>query len=115
MKRIKKVDILGTKYDIIWEKGDGHCYDAGGCSGLCDSPSRKIYIQLVESGPGTIENLEAHYAATLRRETIHAFLWESGLGCDTVNNWARNEEMVDYFALQMPKMIADMGKSDCLN
>lgn len=44
----------------------------------------------------------------MRHEILHAFLFESGLsenagfsGC-----WATNEEMVDWFAIQSPKIFA---------
>lgn len=41
--------------------------------------------------------------ATLRHEIIHAYLNESGLSYNTVTAeaWAVNEEMVDWFALQL--------------
>lgn len=40
-------------------------------------------------------------------EILHAFLYESGLrensrGCTA---WAENEEMVDWFAIQIPKIV----------
>ena len=42
----------------------------------------------------------------LRHEIIHAFLFESGLECNSLKtyNWAENEEMVDWFAIQSPKI-----------
>ena len=38
---------------------------------------------------------------------IHAFMFESGLDCNSnnVEGWARNEEMVDWMAIQMPKIM----------
>ncbi len=44
--------------------------------------------------------------ATLRHEIVHAFLGESGLSANSNESdaWARNEEMVDWFALQGPKI-----------
>lgn len=45
---------------------------------------------------------------TLRHEIIHAFLTESGLHGNTYNvdgGWAMNEEMVDWFAIQSPKIM----------
>ena len=46
---------------------------------------------------------------TLRHEIIHAFLNESGLHFNTQvvvdgNGWATNEEMVDWIAIQFPKI-----------
>lgn len=46
---------------------------------------------------------------TLRHEIIHAFLNESGLS-DSASipsgAWAKHEEMVDWFAIQTPKIFA---------
>ncbi len=50
---------------------------------------------------------EAYRKRTLRYEIMHAFLNESGLS-DSSNQyggaWAKNEEMVDWFAIQSPKI-----------
>ncbi|HJA90843.1 MAG TPA: hypothetical protein H9948_08655 [Candidatus Jeotgalibaca merdavium] len=39
----------------------------------------------------------------IRHELIHVFLFESGLGENS--QWAQNEEMVDWFARQFPKLL----------
>ena len=52
----------------------------------------------------------------LRHELIHAYLFESGLG-DSSNScdaWAVNEEMVDWFARNIPKMIETFKELKCL-
>lgn len=43
----------------------------------------------------------------IRHEIIHAFLYESGLDCNSEEScsWAENEEMVDWFAIQSPKIM----------
>ena len=44
---------------------------------------------------------------TIRHELVHAFLNESGLQWNSFapeKAWAKNEEMVDWFAIQAPKM-----------
>ena len=50
---------------------------------------------------------ETYRKKTLRHEIMHAFLNESGLS-DSSNRfdsaWAKNEEMVDWFAIQSPKI-----------
>ena len=50
---------------------------------------------------------ETYWKKTLRHELIHAFLNESGLS-DSSNcyegAWTKNEEMVDWFAIQSPKI-----------
>ncbi len=48
-----------------------------------------------------------------RHEIIHAFLSESGL--KSCSSWATNEEMIDFFAIQFPKIVKVMDKIECLN
>ena len=40
---------------------------------------------------------------TIRHEIVHAILFESGLDHNT--EWARNEEVVDWIAIQFPKLL----------
>ena len=58
----------------------------------------------------------AHLQFHLRHEVLHAFLFESGLsetagfsGC-----WATNEEMVDWFAIQSPKIFEVFSELDLI-
>ena len=48
----------------------------------------------------------------LRHEIVHAFLYESGL--DVSSEWARNEEIVDWIALQTPKLQKAFEEAGCL-
>jgi len=48
----------------------------------------------------------------IRHELIHAFLFKSGL--DACAEWARNEEMVDWLAIQFPKLMKAFQEADCL-
>ena len=43
----------------------------------------------------------------LTHELIHAFIKSSGLGmCSfTIDNWATNYEMMDWFSMMIPKII----------
>ena len=60
---------------------------------------------------------EIYRKKTLRHEIIHAFLNESGLS-DSSNQfdgeWAKNEEMVDWFAIQAPKIFSAFKKMNIL-
>ena len=52
----------------------------------------------------------------LRHEIVHAFLYESGL-CENSNRsyaWSENEEMVDWFAIQSPKLFKIYKELDIL-
>ena len=50
-----------------------------------------------------VENVEELEKKVLRHEIIHAYLGESGLRSSS--EWAENEEMVDWFAIQFPKIL----------
>lgn len=81
------------------------------CDGYCQADNHKIVVADMtekKSFPYFDES-EAHeyFKKTLRHEIIHAFLNESGLqesssGLEVA--WAKNEEMVDWMAIQMPKI-----------
>lgn len=48
----------------------------------------------------------------MRHEVIHAFLFESGLAenSNISDAWAVNEEMVDWLAIQAPKIFKAFQK-----
>lgn len=80
-------------------------------AGYCGEDSKLIVIADMSeenyfSGMDEKEQ-EVYRKRTLRHEIMHAFLNESGLS-DSSNQhgsaWAKNEEMVDWFAIQSPKI-----------
>ena len=63
------------------------------------------------------QDLEYYQKTVLRHEIIHAFLFESGLAgsCNVWDgSWAENEEMVDWIAMQLPKIIQACKEADAL-
>lgn len=112
MKDIGLLDILGTMYVVYESKmsTDGYMKE-NGLAGYCDSLERKIVIaDTTEKDVFELESDEAkkrYRQELLRHEIIHAFLSEAGLR-DSANpceiSWAKNEEMVDWFALLWPKI-----------
>lgn len=60
----------------------------------------------------TLKNIENYKKKITRHEIIHAFLFESGLD---FNSWGRNEEFVDWLALQFPKIIKAFEEAKCLD
>lgn len=48
----------------------------------------------------------AYQKKVLRHEIVHAFLYESGLWQNAYGSkcWAKNEEMIDWMAIQIPKI-----------
>ena len=104
------VSILGAKYTIIFKNDEDVCADMeaelGSCGGYCSAASREIVIaNLDKSIDSETEKAETR-KLNLRHEIVHAFLNESGLGYNSKASdcWAKNEEMVDWMAIQGPKI-----------
>lgn len=99
-----EINILGTDYEIIRQspKENPKLNEA---VGLCEQYSKKIIILDEETSKDDVmlvENPEEFFKKVLRHEIIHAFLGESGLRSSS--EWAENEEMVDFFAIQFEKI-----------
>lgn len=107
-----KVNILGTEYTIIVKKYDEDEYFArADCNGYCESFCRQIVVCDMSTYKDweheSEQNIEMQQKLTLRHEIVHAFFNESGLSTSSNpvdNAWARNEEMVDWIAMQGPKI-----------
>ncbi|MBR5199342.1 MAG: hypothetical protein IKW20_05880 [Bacteroidales bacterium] len=108
---MKRVKILGSTYKVYVNVPYTKDPSLEGRFGYTSFPSRKIVVADIRTVPGweDVDDYEAEntFAQTMRHEVIHAYLLESGLNGSSspVDCWARNEEMVDWFAIQMPKMI----------
>ena len=92
--------VLGTPYTIE----DSNEMDDANLEfndGYCDPSTKKIVIKTFERSTDSMEDLNAYRKKVIRHELVHAFLYESGLhAC----SFAINEELVDWIALQFPKM-----------
>lgn len=105
---MQTVNILGTEYEIIFSTADEY-EELKDIDGFTDTSSHTIIIDDMSSVAGQVgmkKNMENYKENVIRHELIHAFLFESGL--DTCSKqseaWASNEEMVDWFAIQSPKI-----------
>lgn len=101
---MKEVNILGTKYTILEQTGEENpkMKDA---FGICEYYSKKLVVSPVseyENNPNAYENIPAFRNKVLRHEVIHAFFAESGLRSNS--DYAENEELVDWIAIQFPKI-----------
>lgn len=119
---MQKVNILGTDYTIETHKiSEDEVMKKNQWSGYCAEESKLIVVaDMTEKEYVNIEPAEAqeqYRKKTLRHEIIHAFLNESGLS-DNSNTyggaWSRNEEMVDWIAIQFPKIMEAFKRADCL-
>ena len=88
---VRTVNILGTEYKVIREPFADKDID-----GYCDYTSREIRIR--DDNVNEVGDFDELMRKQLRHEIIHAFLAESGLQ-------ANYETLVDWFAIQFPKMI----------
>ncbi len=99
----KKVNVLGTEYVIKVRKlEEDEKLKENNCSGYMDYSIKTIVIAEYEDDIRNCANMQSFYNTILRHELVHAFLYESGLHQET---WACNEEMVDWIALQIEKIV----------
>lgn len=113
-----KVNILGTEYEIhIVDEFPDYLQEVGeDAVGLCNFHNRKIYILKCMDIDMTKEGKERRDKTVLRHEIIHAYLAESGLSANASHcytSWAENEEMVDWFAIQSPKIFKTFQEVGC--
>lgn len=108
----RKINILGTEYRIEIHKVSEDSYlEENKLAGYCGEDSKLIVIADMSEEKyfpdmGEYER-ESYRRKTMRHEIMHAFLNESGLSNSSNQYggaWAKNEEMVDWFAIQSPKI-----------
>lgn len=119
----RKINILGTEYRIEIHKVSedsfmeekqvaGYCEEESKLIVVADMSEEKYFVGMDEKAQ------EAYRKKTLRHEIMHAFLNESGLSDDSNRfdgAWAKNEEMVDWFAIQSPKIFKVFEKLGILD
>lgn len=101
----RTINVLGTEVKIHFreEKQDEKLAN---CMAYFDCSESLIVVKIPQKDLMSCGNLENLQKTSLRHEIIHAFLYESGMDTSTgaVECWATNEEMVDWFAIQSPKI-----------
>ena len=107
----EKVNVLGEDFTIEIKKvEDDKELSKKHAAGYCAFLSKKIILRdasaRVEAETVSEEDAIIGMKHTLRHEIVHAFLSESGLRQEArhVSGWATNEEMVDWMAIQGPKI-----------
>ena len=117
-----KVNVLGTEYTIIVKKyTEEEAFERRSIDGFCDGYTKEIVVCDMHTYKGWEHETEATIIAcqkeVLRHEIVHAFFNESGLQDSTLEyggGWAKNEEMVDWLALQIPKIYKAFEQAGCL-
>lgn len=111
-ERVKLLNVLGTWYTITTKRYcDDEAFERRYIDGYCDSLAKQIVVCDMSTYKGwehePPETIAASQKETLRHEIVHAFFNESGLADSSINldkAWAKNEEMVDWIAIQGPKI-----------
>lgn len=103
-----KVNIMGTKYEIVRLTAD-EVEDSFG--GFCDPDLKRIEVIRLNTHKEwqscSEKKQNEREKLILRHEIVHAFLNESGIrdnGAAFEISWAHNEEMVDWIAIQGEKI-----------
>lgn len=106
------VNVLGTPYQICVRKLDeDESFSRLGVVGYCDHVLKRIVVcdlsTMKECEHETPEYWAESQKWTLRHEIVHAFFAESGLhdsACEVEGPYTMNEELVDWIAIQGPKL-----------
>lgn len=95
------VDILGTKYTVM-ESDVTEDVRLDGHDGYCDNTSKVCVVdRMPYKSINNVADVESRKKIILRHELIHAIFYECGL--DT-QSFAADETMVDWLAIQFPKI-----------
>lgn len=101
----RTINVLGTDIRVLFreEKQDQKLQELGG---YFDATENLIVVKIPEKDLMSCGNLENTQKKVLRHEIFHAFLHESGLdwSASPVDCWSTNEEMIDWLAIQSPKI-----------
>lgn len=107
-----KITVLGTEYEIILNGKQADYPNLKRGDGYVDYSIKQIVVAEFESDDYSLADLKSYEDKVLRHEIVHAFMYESGL--DVCNEWGRDETLVDYIALQIPKMVKVMKEAGAL-
>lgn len=112
------IDVLGSIYtiELIDLKDDEQLKEV---AGYCSFNGHKMIIRQDQDyfKGKTEEWITNDICCTIRHEIIHAFIYESGLDQCTFSYagaWARNEEMIDWLAIQSPKIFKIFAEMDLI-
>lgn len=110
----KTVNILGTKYEVVIQS-ESENPKLKECDGICEQYSKQIVLNdcsTTEKNVMRVDNFDEYKKKVARHEVIHAFFGESGLRNNS--DFAENETLVDWFAIQSPKIYKVFAELDIL-
>ena len=98
-----KLNILGVEYTLITDGKIDDFPDLEGADGYCNYQLKEIILS-DEDHDGTV-SYDRYMQKVLRHEVMHAYLYESGL-----HEYANDELLVDWLAIQFPKINESFNK-----
>ncbi len=107
-----KINVLGTEYDVELLEERDETMQAMNCDGYVDDSIKEIKVLKIKKDNDVTKKKEPikYQNTILRHEIIHAFLYESGID---LGMQFHSEECVDFFAMQLPKIIKIFEESNC--
>lgn len=108
-----KINVLGTEYtvEVLSKKEDAFLEEA---DGYCDKTVKKIVVKAEDDG-NELKDYSVYLKKIKRHEIIHAFLFESGLHENWKHEqWGHDETMIDWVAIQFPKLLEAFKAADAL-
>ena len=101
------IDILGTPYNIKFQTPqENPKLDTLDANGLAELYSKELIIRTgYEDNPQSFKNVTEFREKVMRHEVVHAIFHECGLDC-----YGDDETLVNFLALQFPKLEAVMHK-----
>lgn len=108
-----KVKILGTEYEVIKDAEEKGYPQLKKCDGFTDFSIKRIVVANFDKDESSVDDIDWYKKKVLRHELVHAFIHESGLAenCD----WARNEELTDWIAIQFEKILGVFIELQCID
>lgn len=108
-----KVKILGTEYEVIKGAEEKDYPQLKKCDGFTDFSIKRIVVANFDKDESSVDDIDWYKKKVLRHELVHAFIHESGLAenCD----WARNEELTDWIAIQFEKILGVFIELQCID
>ena len=107
-----EVSVLGTPYRVLHRNAleDPLLTEL---DGYVDTSLKVIVVEDGERPERERDQGDLHRVrqAIVRHELVHAFLFESGLASES---WAASEELVDWIALQFPKLLKAFKELDVI-
>lgn len=102
-----KVSVLGTEYSLYLDVSPEDDPLLEDMNGYCDKTVKRIVVA-DRAKDSDLADWMDYRRSVMRHELIHAFLFESGLGCDSVwhvEGQEHPEQTVDWIARQFPKIL----------